>query len=416
MPNGEDKNWVRACLALEGFYVRYGHWPTRLRFPSAAFDDLRHLFQPESLGRFLERFEVIVDNRLFAAESDGGRRFDYMVEDAFTVKSPVSAAQYFDWYPDAGKPPLDDGRNGQVLDDSVRYDLTLGGRTIRLLEPREVVREVLRFLLLERQMPAADINARARASLLEECAPTGSLAEMLSDPWLIPYQPGRWVKVDKRRDWSDYRPILYRLDAELPFGVVQWRETAVMQKADIASRLQLQSHLRRRRYVPPPAQATVPLPNSYRVADVPLFAGQCPVSLEELEQLGTVGIDALVDLRSGDEPGFSQAYSDQLRVERHRYFMKPGEVPSRNMVATAIMAINDCLDRGKRVYVHDKGGLGRSSVVLACLLVEWGLTPHEALAQIRQLAGTMPKAAMRRIPETKAQEQFVLAWTPRVFG
>jgi len=28
MPNGDDKNWVRLCAALDGFFGRYGRWPT----------------------------------------------------------------------------------------------------------------------------------------------------------------------------------------------------------------------------------------------------------------------------------------------------------------------------------------------------------------------------------------------------
>src|SRR5262249_16177409 len=48
MPNGHDKNWVRLCAAIDGFRVRYGHWPMRVRiFPISLADIRDHLFTPE---------------------------------------------------------------------------------------------------------------------------------------------------------------------------------------------------------------------------------------------------------------------------------------------------------------------------------------------------------------------------------
>ena len=58
------------------------------------------------------------------------------------------------------------------------------------------------------------------------------------------------------------------------------------------------------------------------------------------------------------------------------------------------------LKRGGRVLVHCRGGLGRSGLVAARLLVESGMTPEKAILAVRQVR---PRAI-----ETLEQEAYVL--------
>lgn len=413
MPNGEDKNWIRACAVLDSFYARYGHWPTRLRFPTYAFEDFQHLFKKHTLRRFLARFEIVVDNSMFAAESEGGRRFDYMNEDVFATGQQVSAAKYFSWYPDAGRPDRERETADQLSDGECHYDLFLAGRVVRYLSPAEVVREVIRFLMHDVQLDAAAINGRAATRLLREYTPqAGQPPRLPVGLWALRTFDGHWHVLDQHRDWSDYLTLLYRLEDAAPFGTIHWRESAMLEKRTVVDRLQLLPHgaFPRKRYVAPLPDALAPLPDSYRVCELPLFAGVCPRTKEEEHALAAFGVDCIVDLRSHRESDSSVLGWGEVPPEHHRYPLEPGQVPIRDAVANIHMVINDCLDRGKIVYLHDKGGLGRSTTVLACLLVEWGLTPNEAMEQVRSLSRRMPKAAGREIPETDAQVQFVMQW------
>lgn len=68
--------------------------------------------------------------------------------------------------------------------------------------------------------------------------------------------------------------------------------------------------------------------------------------------------------------------------------------------------LRDMLMTGDRVLVHCKGGLGRAGVVAARLLIELGLSPDHAIAQVRAVR---PGAI-----ETPEQERYVKALAARV--
>jgi protein-tyrosine phosphatase len=70
---------------------------------------------------------------------------------------------------------------------------------------------------------------------------------------------------------------------------------------------------------------------------------------------------------------------------------------------TAGTEIHRLLNVGERILVHCRGGLGRTGLVAALILVERGVQPKEALRQIR--------AARPHAIETREQEAYVLAPT-----
>lgn len=61
----------------------------------------------------------------------------------------------------------------------------------------------------------------------------------------------------------------------------------------------------------------------------------------------------------------------------------------------------DLLRRGERIVVHCRGGLGRSGLVAARMLVELGVAPRDAVNRVRAIR---PGAI-----ETAAQERYVLS-------
>jgi protein-tyrosine phosphatase len=69
---------------------------------------------------------------------------------------------------------------------------------------------------------------------------------------------------------------------------------------------------------------------------------------------------------------------------------------------------------GPAVYIHRRGGIGRTGTVFGCWLRECGLGPDEALERVQHLYAThMPKAKDIRYPEspqTLEQKEYIRGW------
>lgn len=68
---------------------------------------------------------------------------------------------------------------------------------------------------------------------------------------------------------------------------------------------------------------------------------------------------------------------------------------------TAVPEIHRRLDAGERILIHCRGGLGRTGLVAARILVERGCLPRDAVHRVR--------AVRPRAIETRAQEHYVLS-------
>ena len=101
MPNGYDKNWVRACAAIEGFRVRFGAWPTKLILERFIAEDLRGLFTKKSLSIMQEKISIIsVDEVTVRAEDDQGRSYDYANSGFSRDKPDIEAEEWLGVHPD----------------------------------------------------------------------------------------------------------------------------------------------------------------------------------------------------------------------------------------------------------------------------------------------------------------------------
>ena len=94
MPNGDDKNFVRLCLALSGFHSRYGRWPTRVRVFPATLANLRALFSNEAWATLNSRIALIADDAPFIAADDEGNEYNYAKDGVPTVRN---AAELHAW-------------------------------------------------------------------------------------------------------------------------------------------------------------------------------------------------------------------------------------------------------------------------------------------------------------------------------
>ena len=104
--------------------------------------------------------------------------------------------------------------------------------------------------------------------------------------------------------------------------------------------------------------------------------------------------------------GMSVAYI-RLPDPGHRVPTIDGDVPPQWVLA-------DAERLGKTVYIHCRGGVGRTGTVVGCYLVERGYSSDGALDLVQRLFHEMSPEKLRNhpdgSPETEAQREFVRQW------
>ena len=96
MPNGGDRNWIRFCAAVDGFRLRYGRWPTRVRLFPAALEDIRdHILPPAAYERVVRQVRLVPDEVGMVAEDDLGGRYDYGSEGFPKAEPDIRAHTWF---------------------------------------------------------------------------------------------------------------------------------------------------------------------------------------------------------------------------------------------------------------------------------------------------------------------------------
>ena len=158
-----------------------------------------------------------------------------------------------------------------------------------------------------------------------------------------------------------------------------------------------------------------PVPDSYWVEPGRLCAGEYPfaqdptTALQKLRRICAAGVDSFIDLSEEGEYGLAP-YAQHLDGREYvRLPVADLDVPTTARMNEILDAIDDALARGRTVYLHCYGGVGRTGTVVACHLVRNGATPDHALASIAEWRRETPDGH-RDSPETPAQRSFVAEW------
>ena len=152
-----------------------------------------------------------------------------------------------------------------------------------------------------------------------------------------------------------------------------------------------------------PGMYSIPVPAAGRLSTMPRPGGDDRLDAEMLAVRGA-GVDVLVCLLTDAERAelglaAEPAAATGAGLEFHAYPITDFGVPDPDEIRPLLDLLTDQLRAGRHVAVHCRGGVGRSSLIAAALLVRLG-TPTEQAWQVITAARGVP------VPETEQQRRW----------
>ena len=159
--------------------------------------------------------------------------------------------------------------------------------------------------------------------------------------------------------------------------------------------------------------------SSYFISDLALF-GPYPEQ-DSVEELESNGVTHFVNLTYPGEK-LTRPYKVQPETKVTNFSIRDKNIPSsRYDFSKFILEMVDKLHKlkqnGKKMYVHCKGGHGRSGMVVACILIQWFKfeDPEYALKLTTEYRNNRPKIKHKYLyqtsPEMNIQKNFVRSIT-----
>lgn len=170
----------------------------------------------------------------------------------------------------------------------------------------------------------------------------------------------------------------------------------------------------------------VPFQGSWWVRPGEILAGCYPLrydgKFERLLGLVEIKVDAVINLMEFEELSTAghecPCYADTLGrlVEAdgrsllyHQLPIKDVDVPTRKRMAYILRAIDSLLYEGRVVYLHCRGGHGRTGTVVGCWFKRHGFSADDALDFMK--ASRAGAGINSPAPQTKKQIDFIKKWT-----
>ncbi len=134
---------------------------------------------------------------------------------------------------------------------------------------------------------------------------------------------------------------------------------------------------------------------------------------DEIESLKNFGISVIVSLLETDEI-IELGLEDEAQLcesQGLRFLSFPIEdrnVPkSLQEVETFVRKLFDLLKNGEKISIHCRQGVGRSSLIAACILVSQGISSDKVFDEIS-------KARKCNVPDTIEQKQWLIEFTNKL--
>ena len=126
---------------------------------------------------------------------------------------------------------------------------------------------------------------------------------------------------------------------------------------------------------------------------------------DELRALGLAGVQAVVCALTPDEQDELNLADEQRVAEAAGLSFLPAPIPDRTVpefdaVAGVVEEAARIVDEGGHVAVHCRAGIGRSSLLVAAVLVTEGFSAQEAWERIEKARG-LP------VPDTEEQREWI---------
>jgi protein-tyrosine phosphatase len=149
--------------------------------------------------------------------------------------------------------------------------------------------------------------------------------------------------------------------------------------------------------------------NNARLAIVPRPRGGDWLG-DEIQALRRAGIDVLISALTPEESEELNLQCEEKECENAGiYFVSHcipdrGLPPSNQTFKEMLERVHVALIQGKAVGIHCRAGIGRSSLISACLLCSFGMTAEQAFRHITESRGC-------QVPDTPEQKQWVERFT-----
>lgn len=162
----------------------------------------------------------------------------------------------------------------------------------------------------------------------------------------------------------------------------------------------------------------------YTVLEKRFIAGGYPYNpgsdepLETLRALIARNIDSFVDLTEEDELTHYHGKFIEItdkKIFYSRFAIIDYSVPTNEEMNAILAHINQSLTDNRNIYLHCRGGIGRTGTVVACWLKSQGMSGEEALKRLSELFSHSNAAKFCRSPESDEQINFVINYCPTAF-